>query len=152
MAKLTEKEINKMLTVDVEELELSLKQHAEYLYFVGEKLSDKEYALTKSKDDLDAYKSGLYLRKRDRLINLEGVRVSESCINSSVGKDKDFKKYKDKISKLTHSRDRLKMLHRALVEKGSMMEQIGYNKRKEIDYRLREGIIKKSRNKNRKNN
>ena len=146
---ISSEKLNEILKIDDSNLIYDIKRQAELLFWVGTELSELESIVEHESIKLDAVEANLAVKiRKEHKENNE--KITEKALSELIASDTKLRKRKYKLIDLKKSLKILQFAHKSLVAKGSMLEQISFNKRKEIDFNIRKQAIKK-RNKGVKN-
>jgi len=120
------------LRIDKNNLDLELMKHPVRLASAGARVELLEKEVAEHEETLERISNALYIRFSDQLAE-QGKKVTKDYV---YGKVKASKKYKMQSKTCREKKEQLglaKVRYRAFVTKTSMLEQVCFNYRKELE-------------------
>lgn len=145
---ISNEKINDILKIDDKNLIYELKRQPSLLFWLGNHIADLEYDLEKLQLDIDTMIASKAKKIRQQALE-DGIKLTEKSLTERLDLSKNIKTKKLELLQLKKIHKNIIAAQRALVNKSSMLEQISFNKRKEMDFNIKDEAIKSHLNKKR---
>ncbi len=136
--------IKTRLKINSKDIDTDIMKQSEYLFWLGNEISkaDKDAELKKAQLEIAESKKGNKLRRISADL---GEKLTEAALTSKIKASKSVIKMKNELIDANAYAKLVQLAHRSMVVKGDMLTQLGFNRRKEIDYNIRKQVSKQKR-------
>ena len=133
--------IKEILKIDDTNLNYELKRQAELLYWLGSEVDELDSVISQKRDEF-GYREARKASAIRKIAVANGEKLTEKCLAEKLLCSKELRALKSELIDLRKAFNNLKTAHKSLIAKGSSLEQISFNQRKEIDFNIRKQALK----------
>lgn len=133
--------LRRCLKINDTKIDYELKRQPELIYWLGQNIADLEKTIAIEKEQFENLEARIAFKKRKEYL-ADGVKLTEKALTEVIALSKRIRAGKVKLIELNKAHKVLLSAQSALVSKGKSLEQISFNRRKEIDFNIRKQATK----------
>ncbi len=134
--KLDIEKLERILKINDKNLESELSRQPSLLFWLGSLVADIEAVIAKKEERLSNIEASKAVTIRRKYLE-DDKKLTEKSLSELISVSAKVKEFKLSLIEIKRSYKILKGAFTALISKGSMLEQISFNRRKEIDFNIR---------------